>query len=125
MSRTPAPTAQDFVPFATAALDFHRALNLPAGPLVTSRAELDTLHEHLIAVYELLDTHTLRTGSLAPIEGDCLGAARTRIWQAASHLHAAYHSAPRPAQAPAPAPAPVTFPTARRAGTDCPKALPS
>ncbi|WP_435178162.1 DUF6238 family protein [Actinacidiphila sp. bgisy145] len=97
MSRTAStPTAQDFVPFATAALDFHRALNLPTAPLVASRAELDALHEHLVALYELLDAHALRTGPLVPIEGDCLGAARTRIWQAADHLHAAYHSAPRP-----------------------------
>src|SRR3954470_16703830 len=97
MSRTAStPTAQDFVPFATAALDFHRALNLPAGPLVTSRAELDSLHEHLVAVYELRDAHTMRTGSLVPVEGDSLSAARTRIWQAADHVHAAYHSAPRP-----------------------------
>jgi hypothetical protein len=97
MSRTAStPTAQDFVPFATAALDFHRALNLPAAPLAAPRAELDSLHEHLVAVYELVDAHTMRTGSLVRIEGDFLGAARTRIWQAADHLHAAYHSAPRP-----------------------------
>ena len=97
MSRTaPASTAQDFVPFATAALDFHRALNIPAGPLVAPRAELDSLHEHLVAVYELLDAHALRTGSLVPVEGDCLRAARTRIWQAADHVHSAYHAAPRP-----------------------------
>ncbi|SDP31822.1 DUF6238 family protein [Actinacidiphila guanduensis] len=97
MSRTAStPTAQDFVPFATAAIDFHRALNLPAAPLAAPRAELDSLHEHLVAVYELLDAHAQRTGTLMPVEGDCLGAARTRIWQAADHLHAAYHSAPRP-----------------------------
>jgi hypothetical protein len=90
------PTAQDFVPFATAALDFHRALNVPAGPLVTSRAELDALHEHLVAVYELLDAHALRSGALMPAAGASLRAARTRIWQAADHLHAAYHAAPRP-----------------------------
>ncbi|MYQ47586.1 hypothetical protein GTW40_21475 [Streptomyces sp. SID4985] len=96
MSRTASSTAQDFVPFATAALDFHRALNLPVGPLVTSRAELDALHAHLVSVYELLDAHALRTAQLIPAEGDHLRAARTRIWQAADHLHAAYHAAPRP-----------------------------
>lgn len=96
MSRTPAPTAQDFVPIATAALDFHRALNIHGGPLVAPRAELDSLHEHLVAVYELLDAHAVRTGTLVPVEGDWLRAARTRIWQAAEHLHAAYHAAPRP-----------------------------
>ncbi|MEY9846385.1 hypothetical protein ABH940_003472 [Streptacidiphilus sp. BW17] len=96
MSRTPSTTAQDFVPFATAALDFHRALNIPAGPLVTTRAELDALHSHLVSLHGLLDAHTDRTGGLVPIEGDQLHAARTRIWQAADHVHAAYHAAPRP-----------------------------
>ena len=95
-SRTPSTNAQDFVPFATAALDFHLALNIPAGPLVTGRAELDALHGHLVTVHGLLDAHTARTGQLLPIEGDQLRAARTRIWQAADHLHAAYHAAPHP-----------------------------
>jgi hypothetical protein len=96
MSRSPAPTVQDFVPFATAALDFHRALNVPGGPLVTTRAELDALHAHLVALFGLLDAHAARTGTLVRGEGDQLRAARTRIWQAADHLHAAYHVAPRP-----------------------------
>ncbi|MDX3121381.1 hypothetical protein F3K20_19865 [Streptomyces scabiei] len=96
MSRTASPTAQDFVPFATAALDFHRALNVPGGPLVTTRAELDALHAHLVSLLGLLDAHAARTGRLVPIEGDQLSAARTRVWQAADHVHAAYHAAPRP-----------------------------
>jgi len=96
MSRTASTTAQDFVPFATAALDFHRELNIPGGPLVTTRAELDALHAHLVSLHGLLDAHTARTGQLVAIEGEQLRAARTRIWQAADHLHAAYHAAPRP-----------------------------
>ncbi|MGW0885602.1 DUF6238 family protein [Streptomyces sp. NPDC002671] len=96
MSRTASPTTQDFVPFATAALDFHRALNLPGGPLVTTRAELDALHAHLVSLHGPLDAHAARTGQLVPIEGDQLSAARTRIWQAADHVHAAYHAAPQP-----------------------------
>ncbi|MCD0485238.1 DUF6238 family protein [Streptacidiphilus sp. ASG 303] len=95
MPATPA-TAQDFVPYATAALDFHRALNIPAGPLVASRAELDSLHAHLVALHGLLDAHAQRTSPLLPGEGDHLDAARTRLWQAADHLHTAYHAAPRP-----------------------------
>jgi hypothetical protein len=96
MPRAPHPgsTAQDFVLFATTALDFHRALDLPAGPLATSRAELDTLHAHLVAVHELLNAHADRTGPLVASEGEHLAAARTRIWQAADHLHAAFHTAP-------------------------------
>ncbi|NEA59762.1 hypothetical protein G3I60_37795 [Streptomyces sp. SID13666] len=97
MSRTATPIAQDFVPFATAALDFHRALNVPGGPLVAARAELDALHAHLVSLHGLLDAHTARTGQLVPIEGAELRVARTRIWQAADHVHAAYHAAPRPA----------------------------
>lgn len=104
MSRTASTTAQDFVPFATAALDFHRALNLPGGPLVTTRAELDDLHAHLISLHGLLDAHTARTGQLVPVEGGELRAARTRIWQAADHLHTAYHAAPRPGSGDVPEP---------------------
>ncbi|MFJ4007326.1 DUF6238 family protein [Streptomyces sp. NPDC090023] len=104
MSRTASPTAQDFVPFATAALDFHRAINLPAGPLVTTRTELDALHAHLASLYGVLDAHALRTGDLLPAAGDPLRVARTRIWQAADHLHAAYHAAPHPDSGEVPGP---------------------
>ncbi|PZT76828.1 MULTISPECIES: DUF6238 family protein [unclassified Streptomyces] len=104
MSRTPSRSAQDFVPFATAALDFHRSVNIPAGPLVAGRAELDTLHEHLVSLHGLLDAHAHRTGPLLAAEGDHLHAARTRIWQAAEHLHHAYHSAPRPGTGEVPEP---------------------
>lgn len=103
MSRT--PTAQDFMPFATAALDFHRALNIPGGALVAPRAELDSLHAHLVSLYGLLDAHALRTGALVPVEGGQLRAARTRLWQAADHVHAAYHAAPRPGTGAIPDPA--------------------
>ncbi|GAA2535346.1 MULTISPECIES: DUF6238 family protein [Streptomyces] len=96
MSRIASPTAQDFVPFATAALDFHRALNVPGSPLVTTRSELDALHALLVSLYGLLDAHAGRTGELVVAESDQLRTARTRIWQAAEHLHAAYHAAPRP-----------------------------
>ncbi|MFJ8442864.1 DUF6238 family protein [Kitasatospora griseola] len=97
-------TAQDFVPYATAAIDFHRALNVPAGPLVSSRAELDSLHAHLVALHGLLDAHARRTSPLLPGEGDHLKAARTRLWQAAEHVHAAYHTAPRPDSGEVPGP---------------------
>jgi hypothetical protein len=95
MPRTTAQAPQDFVPYATAAIDFHRALNLPTGPLVAVRAELDSLHAHLVSLHHLLDAHTCRTAPLVAIEGEQLQAARTRLWQAADHLHAAYHAAPR------------------------------
>ncbi|MEC4018268.1 DUF6238 family protein [Streptomyces sp. H27-D2] len=86
----------DFIPFATAALDFHRVINIPAGTVAASRIELDAIHAHLTALYGLLDTHTARTTPMAKPEGDHLRASRIRIWQAAEHLHAAYHAAPHP-----------------------------
>ncbi|MGW7516408.1 DUF6238 family protein [Streptomyces sp. NPDC054796] len=89
------PMASDFVPFATAALDFHRAINLPDAPAAASRPELDSLHAHLVALYGLLDAHTTRTTPVAPAEGDHLRACRIRLWQAADHLHAAFHTTPR------------------------------
>jgi hypothetical protein len=87
--------AADFVPFATAALDFHRAINMPVAPVAASRTELDALHAHVIALYDLLDAHTARTTPISAVEGDHLRACRIRIWQAAEHLHAAFHSAPQ------------------------------
>lgn len=88
--------ASDFVPFATAALDFHRAINLPTTPVAASRTELDSLHAHVIALYGLLDAHTARTSLVNTVGGDHLRACRIRLWQAADHLHAAFHAAPHP-----------------------------
>ncbi|MDT3395341.1 DUF6238 family protein [Streptomyces sp. B1866] len=93
---SPADPVPDFVPYATAALDFHHALNLPAGTLAASRTELDSLHAHLVSLHDLLDAHATRTRQVAPAEGDHLAAARIRLWQAAEHLHAAFHTAPHP-----------------------------
>ncbi|MGP3948470.1 DUF6238 family protein [Streptomyces sp. 7N604] len=92
----PHEPAPDFVPFATAALDFHRAINMPVAPVAASRVELDSLHAHLVALYGLLDAHAARTTPVAAAEGDRLRACRTRLWQAAEHLHAAFHAAPQP-----------------------------
>ncbi|MGW2331580.1 DUF6238 family protein [Streptomyces sp. NPDC001700] len=86
--------ASDFIPFATAALDFHRAINMPVAPIAASRAELDSLHAHLAALYGLIDAHTARTTPVAEVEGDHLRACRIRLWQAADHLHSAFHAAP-------------------------------
>ncbi|MGY0488315.1 DUF6238 family protein [Streptomyces sp. WG-D5] len=88
--------APDFVPFATAALDFHRAINMPVAQAAAERPELDALHAHLIALYDLLDAHAVRTTPVTRAEGDHLRACRIRLWQAADHLHAAFHAAPHP-----------------------------
>ena len=115
MSRTASPTAQDFVPFATAALDFHRALNVPAGPLVTTRAELDALHAHLVAA--------ARTARRARRPHRPARADRGRP---ASAPPAPGSGRPPTTSTPPttrhPAPAPARSPTARRARPGCPKA---
>ena len=68
MSRTPdSAPAQDFVPFATAAIDFHRVLNVPAGPLAASRAELDCLHEHLVSLHGLLRVDPVDPAAEPPV----------------------------------------------------------
>ncbi|MFD6879816.1 MULTISPECIES: DUF6238 family protein [unclassified Streptomyces] len=82
--------------YATEALDFHRAITVPAGPVAASRTELDGLHRHLLSLYALFDAHTTPAQPLARAEADQLRAARIRIWQAAEHLHGAFHAAPRP-----------------------------
>lgn len=97
MTTEPLPElAPDFVPFATAALDFHQAINMPVVASAASRAELDSLHAHVVALYGLLDAHAARTTPVARAEGDHLRAGRIRLWQAAEHLHAAFHAAPHP-----------------------------
>lgn len=92
MPRNPLPTAQDLVPYATAALGRHLALNLPADPPAASRAELDALHAHLVALHALLDAHGCRPD---PVRGNHLLAACHRVWQAADAVHTAYHAASR------------------------------
>lgn len=95
MPRTPPTAAQDFVPIATAALDLHRALNLPASEHVVRRAELDSLHAHLVSLHALLDVQVGHADALSTAAGRELAAARLRVWQAAERLHAAYHAAQR------------------------------
>ncbi|MFD7552038.1 DUF6238 family protein [Streptomyces sp. NPDC059816] len=80
--------------FATEALDFHRAITVPDGPLAATRPELDALHQHCLALYALLDAHTTRTNPIDRAGGEVLKAARVRLWQAAEHLHAAWHRTP-------------------------------
>ncbi|MGW3185717.1 DUF6238 family protein [Kitasatospora sp. NPDC001119] len=80
--------------FATTSLACHRdTARVDDRPL--TREELDALHEHVVALHELVDQATARTRAQAPAEGDHLHNARIRLWQGIEHLHAAYHAAPR------------------------------
>ncbi|GAA2092132.1 DUF6238 family protein [Kitasatospora saccharophila] len=88
------PDRCDLLRFASAAVDVHHHTRLADGEAV-SRTELDDLHAHTVALFDLLDTATARTRPHTPAAGDHLHNARLRVWQVAEHLHDAYHAAPR------------------------------
>lgn len=83
--------ALGLLPFATAALDFHRAINACGA----SRSELDALHAHLVALHGLLDALAAYPSAVTRPQGDALRLAGVRVWQAADRIHAAYHVTPR------------------------------
>lgn len=85
--------AEEFVPFATAALDLHRTLAVPDGPLVADAAELDALHAHAVSLLRLMDLHAERARPLLELAAP-LRAARLRAWQLTDLLHHAAHTAP-------------------------------
>ncbi|WP_395297317.1 DUF6238 family protein [Kitasatospora hibisci] len=86
--------APNLIGFATASLSCHRDTELTSTQPLT-RAELDALHEHAVAMHLLLDQATVRTRAHVAAEGNELHNARIRMWQVSEHLHAAYHAAPR------------------------------
>ncbi|NYI03441.1 DUF6238 family protein [Allostreptomyces psammosilenae] len=88
--------SSDLLAFAGAAIDFHHTLELPPGPAAAPRDELDALHALVLSLHRLVDAHGARTDPVAPIEAGRLREARTRLWQVADALHAAYHAAPHP-----------------------------
>jgi hypothetical protein len=61
---------------------------------------LDVLHAHLIDVYRLLDQLAVTARPPHPAAGQRLAAARTRLWQAATNVHDAFHLLPAPAADP-------------------------
>ncbi|MET8623743.1 DUF6238 family protein [Kitasatospora sp. NPDC004669] len=90
----PLSSPPDLLRFATSAVQVHHHTSIPDDQ-ATSRVELDALHAHTTALYALLDSRTDATRPIAERAGDHLHAARIRLWQAAEHLHDAYHAAPR------------------------------
>lgn len=95
----PEPAAGErFVPFATAALDLHRTLAVPDGPLVADATELENLHAHAVALLFLLDSHAERARLVGELAAP-LRAARIRAWQIADRLHHAAHTTPTPSGA--------------------------
>jgi Family of unknown function (DUF6238) len=91
----PPDPRSNFMAFATASIDLHRALNPEPGATVPTRSELDALHCHLISLCSLLETHTTQPQPPTEATRKHLRAARIRLWQAADHLHRAYHTLAR------------------------------
>ncbi|WP_244452109.1 DUF6238 family protein [Streptomyces seoulensis] len=76
------------------------------SPNPADRAHLDVLHTHLTALHQLMDQVTEGTRPLHPAGGRHLAGAHTRLWQAATEIHAAFHLLP-------------TTPTAEDAEASC------
>jgi hypothetical protein len=58
------------------------------------RLHLDVLHAHLTALLQLLDRLADNTRPPHPAAGRHLATAHTRLWQATTEVHAAFHLLP-------------------------------
>ncbi|AKJ10177.1 hypothetical protein ABB07_09120 [Streptomyces incarnatus] len=93
--RASEPDSHPYLRAATAGVRHHiRALSHPAPPHVPDRTHLDTLHAHLTELHRLLDQLAEAARPPHPAAGRHLAAARTRLWQATTDIHAAFHLLP-------------------------------
>lgn len=95
-SRTPPDDAHPYLRAASAGVRHHtRALIRPATPPPPAdRLHLDVLHAHLTALHQLLDRLAETTRPPHPAAGRHLCTAHTRLWQAATEIHSAFHLMP-------------------------------
>ncbi|MFN1190565.1 DUF6238 family protein [[Kitasatospora] papulosa] len=93
MNTSPAHEAQPYLRAATAGIR-HHARSLPAPDRAADRVHLDVLHAHLTTLHQLLDQLADTTRPRNPAAGRHLATARTRLWQAATETHAAFHRLP-------------------------------
>ncbi|KUN40404.1 hypothetical protein AQJ30_07055 [Streptomyces longwoodensis] len=101
-SRTPPDDAHPYLRAASAGVRHHtRALaSLDATPpRPADRLHLDVLHAHLTALHQLLDRLAETTRPPHPAAGRHLASAHTRLWQATSEVHTAFHLLPSTAVA--------------------------
>lgn len=93
--RTSEPGSHPYLRAATAGIRHHtRALNRSPLPDPVDRAHLDTLHAHLTELHRLIDQLAQTARPPHPGAGRHLAAAHTRLWQAATDIHAAFHLLP-------------------------------
>ncbi|PKT72313.1 hypothetical protein CW362_14575 [Streptomyces populi] len=96
-SRTPPGDAHPYLRAASAGVRHHtRALasSDATAPRRADRPHLDVLHAHLTALLQLLDRLAETTRPPHPAAGRHLAGAHTRLWQATSEVHSAFHLLP-------------------------------
>lgn len=92
-----ADPAYPYLRAATNGLRHHTAAvtaGAPLAPRPVDRVHLDTLHTHLTGLHQLLDQLAATTRPAHPTAGRHLGTAHTRLWQAATEIHSAFHLLP-------------------------------
>ncbi|MFF0740580.1 DUF6238 family protein [Streptomyces sp. NPDC004111] len=95
-----ADEAHPYLRAATAGLRHHTTAigaRAPLTPRSVDRVHLDTLHSHLTALHRLLDQLTDSARPRHPAAGAHLATAHTRLWQAATAAHDAFHTLPHDA----------------------------
>ncbi|MFD3580893.1 DUF6238 family protein [Streptomyces sp. NPDC058683] len=96
-SRTPPDDAHPYLRAASAGVRHHTravASSDTTPPRRADRLHLDVLHAHLTALLQLLDRLAETTRPPHPAAGRHLASAHTRLWQATSEVHAAFHLLP-------------------------------
>ncbi len=96
-SRTPPDDAHPYLRAASAGVRHHTRTLAPSDanpPRRADRLHLDVLHAHLTALLQLLDRLAENTRPPHPAAGRHLATAHTRLWQATSEVHSAFHLLP-------------------------------
>ncbi|MET8127441.1 DUF6238 family protein [Streptomyces sp. NPDC005231] len=89
--------AHPYLRAASAGVRHHTRPLAPSAmnpPRPGDRPHLDVLHAHLAALLQLLDRLADSTRPPHPAAGRHLATAHTRLWQATSEVHAAFHLLP-------------------------------
>ncbi|MDX3854924.1 DUF6238 family protein [Streptomyces sp. AK02-01A] len=98
MNSPPETDSSPYLRAASAGIRHHtRAYtgkNTDTPPAPADRVHLDALHAHLTTLHQLLDHLTDATRPPHPAAGHHLATAHTRLWQAATEIHSAFHLLP-------------------------------